>query len=141
LLAFPDERPVFIREYSTNHYSVLSYFACRLILEATVTFIQIWVAVIITYHLLSVTMNIFLFFSIIYVLAMASTAVAVLLGCSVSGKCVFVDCFPFIHDTLMQPSLTKMHHVVQDPKMGQEFLPVLFIPQLLFAGFFVPTGE
>lgn len=34
-----------------------------------------------------------------------------------------------------------MHHIFQDPKMGQEFLPVLFIPQLLFAGFFVPTGE
>lgn len=90
LLAFPEERPVFLREYSTNHYSVLSYFACRLILEATVTFIQIWVAVIITFHLLSVTMNIFLFFSIIYVLAMASTAVAVLLGCSVSGKYVWL---------------------------------------------------
>lgn len=110
LLAFPDERPVFLREYSTNHYSVISYFVCRLILEASVTFVQIWVAVIVTYHLLAVTMNIFLFFAIIYVLAMASTAVAVLLGCSVS-----------------------------DPKMGQEFLPVLFIPQLLFAGFFVPT--
>jgi len=41
---------------------------------------------------------------------MAATAVAVLLGCSVG-----------------------------DPKMGQEFLPVLFVPQLLFAGFFVPT--
>lgn len=55
-------------------------------------------------------MNIVLFFAIIYVLAMAATAVAVLLGCSVT-----------------------------DPKIGQEFLPVLFVPQLLFAGFFVPT--
>jgi ABC-type multidrug transport system permease subunit len=56
-------------------------------------------------------MNFFYFFAIVYVLAMAATAVAVLLGCSVG-----------------------------DPKMGQEFLPVLFVPQLLFAGFFVPTG-
>lgn len=39
---------------------------------------------------------------------MASTALAVLLGCS-----------------------------IEDPKMGQEFLPILFVPQMLFAGFFV----
>jgi len=52
-------------------------------------------------------MSIFLYFAIVYALAMTSTAVAVLLGCSVG-----------------------------DPKMGQEFLPVLFVPQLLFAGFF-----
>ena len=27
LLSFPEERPVFLREYSTNHYSVVSYFS------------------------------------------------------------------------------------------------------------------
>ena len=45
---------------------------------------------------------------IIYCLAMASTALAVMLGCS-----------------------------VEDPKLGQELLPLLFVPQMLFAGFFV----
>jgi ABC-2 type transporter len=39
---------------------------------------------------------------------MASTALAVMLGCS-----------------------------VEDPKLGQELLPLLFVPQMLFAGFFV----
>ncbi len=28
---------------------------------------------------------------------------------------------------------------VEDPKMATEFLPLLFVPQLLFAGFFVRT--
>jgi ABC-2 type transporter len=45
---------------------------------------------------------------IIYSLAMASTALAVMLGCA-----------------------------VEDPKLGQELLPLLFVPQMLFAGFFV----
>jgi ABC-type multidrug transport system permease subunit len=45
---------------------------------------------------------------VIYSLAMASTALAVLLGCS-----------------------------VEDPKLAQELLPILFVPQMLFAGFFV----
>jgi ABC-type multidrug transport system permease subunit len=49
-----------------------------------------------------------LFFITIYALAMASTALAVLLGCA-----------------------------VEDPKLGQEMLPILFVPQMLFAGFFV----
>lgn len=52
----------------------------------------------------------FHFLAIEFGLAMASTAVAVLLGCA-----------------------------VEDPKMATEFLPLLFVPQLLFAGFFVRT--
>jgi ABC-type multidrug transport system permease subunit len=43
-----------------------------------------------------------------YGLAMGSTALAVLLGCS-----------------------------VEDPKLAQELVPLLFVPQMLFAGFFV----
>lgn len=50
------------------------------------------------------------FYAIEYGLAMSSTAVAVLLGCA-----------------------------VEDPTMATEFLPLLFVPQLLFAGFFVRT--
>jgi hypothetical protein len=50
------------------------------------------------------------FYIIEYALAMSSTAVAVLLGCA-----------------------------VEDPTIATEFLPLLFVPQLLFAGFFVRT--
>lgn len=53
-------------------------------------------------------MNFGIFYAITYALAMASTAMAVMLGCA-----------------------------VEDPKLGQEMLPVLFVPQMLFAGFFV----
>ena len=42
LLAFPAERPVFVREYSTNHYSVVSYFLSRFIIEAIVTALQVF---------------------------------------------------------------------------------------------------
>jgi hypothetical protein len=45
LLAFPEERPVFLREYSTNHYSVISYFLSRLTMEAFITLLQIAVQV------------------------------------------------------------------------------------------------
>jgi ABC-2 type transporter len=45
LLAFPDERPVFLREYSTDHYSVIGYFASRFVVEAVVTALQVLVLV------------------------------------------------------------------------------------------------
>jgi hypothetical protein len=41
LLSFPEERPVFLREYSTNHYGVVAYFMSRLATEAVITFLQI----------------------------------------------------------------------------------------------------
>lgn len=108
LLAFPEERPVFLREYSTNHYSVLSYFLSRLSIEACVTALQVLVLCLIDYFLIGFKSDFGLFYLTIYCLAMASTALAVMLGCS-----------------------------VEDPKLGQEMLPILFVPQMLFAGFFV----
>lgn len=141
LLAFPDERPVFLREYSTNHYSVISYFVCRLILEASVTFVQIWVAVIVTYHLLAVTMNIFLFFAIIYVLAMASTAVAVLLGCSVSGESVSrIHYIPYI--TSMHSYLTQNPISFKIPKWDKSsYQCCLYLNCCSLASLFQPVSE
>ena len=63
---------------------------------------------LITYYLIEFQAKFALLWVIVYTLAMASTALAVLLGCS-----------------------------VEDPKLGQELLPLLFVPQMLFAGFFV----
>jgi ABC-type multidrug transport system ATPase subunit len=108
LFAIPEERPVFLREYSTDHYGVVSYFTSRFTIEALITFVQILVSQLINFFLIGFQANFFLLLAIIYALAMASTALAVLLGCSIS-----------------------------DAKMAQEFLPLLFVPQMLFAGFFV----
>jgi ABC-type multidrug transport system ATPase subunit len=110
LLGFPTERPVFLREYSTNHYSVVSYFMSRLTMEAVVTLAQIFVLTITTYFMIDFQLDYLNFFFITYALSMASTAMAVLLGCS-----------------------------VEDPKLASEMLPLLFVPQMLFAGFFVAT--
>ena len=110
LLAFPEERPVFLREYSTDHYSVASYFCSRLTTEAIVTFPQMLLSTTLTYLLIDLQMAFGYLLAVVYTLATTSTAVAVLLGCSVT-----------------------------DPKMASEFLPLLFVPQLLFAGFFVAS--
>jgi ABC-type multidrug transport system permease subunit len=108
LLAFPQDRPVFLREYSTKHYSVTSYFISRLTMEAFVTALQVLVNVVIVYWLVAYKAGFATIWATAYTLAMASTALAVLIGSS-----------------------------VEDPKVAQEFMPALFVPQFLFAGFFV----
>ena len=111
LFAIPVERPVFLREYSTNHYSVSAYFASRFTVEAIVTFLQTVVSILCSYFLIGFQANLPIFICINYAVAMSSTALAVLLGCS-----------------------------IDDGKLAQEFLPLLFVPQMLFAGFFVAVS-
>jgi ABC-type multidrug transport system ATPase subunit len=109
LVAFPEERPVFLREYSTNHYCVGAYFASRLTMEAFVTATQASISTILTYFLIGLSAGYGTFWSVCYVLAMTSTALGVLVSCS-----------------------------VKDPGVAVEFLPMIFMPQILFSGFFVP---
>jgi len=108
LLAFPIERPVFLREYSTNHYSVASYFASRLVIEGFVTAVQIFVSTMIMYFMIEINADYVTVLGISYLLGMTSTAMAVMLGCA-----------------------------VEDPKLGTELLPIVFVPQFILSGFFV----
>jgi len=108
LMAIPEERPLFLREYSTDHYSIFGYFLSKLTVEAAVTLLQVFVGNIISFYLIGFTINFGLFLLIVYALAMASSAVAVFLGC-----------------------------LAESPRMAQELLPLVFVPQMLFAGFFV----
>mmetsp|Transcript_12017 Transcript_12017/g.21664 ORF Transcript_12017/g.21664 Transcript_12017/m.21664 type:complete len:232 (-) Transcript_12017:502-1197(-) len=41
LVEFPKDRPVFLREYSTNHYSVLPYFLAKFSLECVTVMTQV----------------------------------------------------------------------------------------------------
>jgi hypothetical protein len=112
LIGFSDERPVFLREYSTNHYSVISYFISKLVMEASITLVQILEILLLVYFMVDLQGPFYKFVAIEFALAMSSTATAVLVGCSVG-----------------------------DPKMAIEFMPVIFMPQILFAGLFVRTEQ
>jgi ABC-type multidrug transport system permease subunit len=109
LVSFPEERPVFLREYSTNHYSVGSYFLTKLVMELMVTAAQVTVSTVITYFLVGFNAQFGIFWAGIYLMACASTALGVLIGSA-----------------------------VKDPSVAIEFLPAVFMPQILFSGFFVP---
>ena len=83
LIVFPEERPVFVREYSTNHYSVLSYFVSRLMLEAYLTAIQILLLSLFTKFLIEFQQDFFWLYLTLFALAMSSTAIAMVIGSSV----------------------------------------------------------
>lgn len=110
LVQFPMERPVFLREYSTDHYGVASYFFSRLASELIVLFVQVLVNTALTYSMIGLQMNYFIFLAIVFSLGITTTASGVVLGC-----------------------------LAEDAKTAVEFLPLLLMPQFLFAGFFVAT--
>ena len=80
LLDFPKDRPVFLREYSTNHYSVIPYFISRLSIECTVTFFQALVQLLAAYFLMGLRMGFLVFLAINFVLAIASTSIGIVIG-------------------------------------------------------------
>ena len=57
LVGFSDERPVFLREYSTNHYSVVSYFMSKLFMEALITFLQILEILLVVYYMVGLQVS------------------------------------------------------------------------------------
>ena len=66
--------------------------------------------VFITYFSIKFEMSFFLLLAICYAASIGSTAIAVMVGC-----------------------------VIEDRAVAQEFLPALFVPQLVLSGFFVAT--
>jgi hypothetical protein len=110
LLTFSSDRPVFLREYATNHYTILPYFLSKLVAEVISSFAAVVVLVLITYYMIGIQMNIFIFFLISYTLALTTTAVCVLLG----SACT-------------------------DPKIATAFFPLVIVPQFYFSGVFIAT--
>lgn len=109
LVAFPEERPVFLREYSTGCYDVPAYLASRLFMEVVVTAVQVTVSSLITYFMVGLTQSYGGFWLINYALGITATAMGAMIGASVS-----------------------------DPSVAMEMLPPVFMPQILFSGFFIP---
>mmetsp|Transcript_17817 Transcript_17817/g.49335 ORF Transcript_17817/g.49335 Transcript_17817/m.49335 type:complete len:637 (-) Transcript_17817:430-2340(-) len=108
LMEFPQDRPVFLREYSTNHYSVLPYFLAKFTLECFTVFLQVVVQLVAAFFLMGFQMNFFHFLGLNFVLALASTSIGLFVG-----SCV------------------------EDPSVAAELMPALIVPQLLFSGFFI----
>ncbi|GAX22290.1 ATP-binding cassette, subfamily G (WHITE), member 2 [Fistulifera solaris] len=109
LLSFPDERPVFLREYSTKHYSVSSYFLSRLSIEAMMGALQSMLTTLICYFAIDFRGSFINYYGACFTLAMGSTAIAVILGAAAGSS----------------------------SKIATAALPLVLLPQMLFVGYFV----
>ncbi len=111
LMIFSGERPLFMREYSTNHYTIGPYFFSKLVSEALQSCVAMMVQALITYFMIRFEMNFFIFFVILFAMAMTSTAVCVLLGAAFA-----------------------------DPKIPAALFPLVVVPQFYFSGVFIATN-
>mmetsp|Transcript_91 Transcript_91/g.126 ORF Transcript_91/g.126 Transcript_91/m.126 type:complete len:211 (-) Transcript_91:175-807(-) len=108
MLQFPFERPMFLREYSTGTYTVVPYLISKLASEIPLLFTQILLQWVIGYFMIDLQ-GIFIYFVFIgFGLGMVSNSFAMILGAGLS-----------------------------DVKQVTELSSLVFVPQILFAGFFI----
>lgn len=94
--------------YSTGTYTIIPYLFSKMAVEAPLLFTQSLCQTLCTYFLIGFQGNFGLFVTVFWLLGLASNSVAICAGC-----------------------------VVDDVKKAAELTPLIFVPQLLFSGFFV----
>ena len=108
MITFSKDRPVFLREFSTDHYTIVPYFLSKLWKEALNTFIATITQAVVIYWLMGFQMGFGQLVAITYALSMTATAVAVMLGA----------CFDDINASL-------------------NLFTLLVVPQFFFSGLFI----
>ena len=112
MIMFPFERPMFMREYSTGTYNSWTYFLTKTLLDTPLTLMQTLVMWGLIYPMVELQGNFLWIILASWGLGCASASCGMALGCAVT-----------------------------DVKDVTELAPLLFVPQLLFAGFFIQTSE
>jgi hypothetical protein len=112
LLAFPLERPVFLREYRTGTYGVLPYFLAKTFVELIMSFFTMAEAVLIGYYLMDFQGPVMLHILVAFGLSVVASSVALFLGCA-----------------------------VKEVTLALELTPLIFVPQIMFAGFFIKMSQ
>jgi ABC-type multidrug transport system ATPase subunit len=112
LLEFPNERPVFMREYSTGTYSPVTYSLGKILVEIPTVFLQALLQMVIMYNLIGFQGDFIALVGASFATGITTSSSAALLGC-----------------------------LVTDPKQANEMAPLIMVPQILFAGFFIRTNQ
>jgi ABC-type multidrug transport system permease subunit len=114
-LIFPDERPVFLREVNNNMYNVGPYFWAKVISELPFSILTPCIFGIIVYFTVGLNPNVGTFFWMLFTLILiynASSGYSLIISASFSDK-----------------------------QLAVTLTPVLIIPFMLFAGFFVSASS
>lgn len=112
LLTFPLERVVFLREYSTGTYSGFPYFVSKIMVEVPLYLFSSFLQLVILYWMVGFQGNFWVLGFEIFLVQLVSASYAFLIGA-----------------------------LVNDVKQAQELAPLVFVPQLLFTGFFISIQQ
>lgn len=112
LLTFPIERPIFIREYYSGSYDIIPYFLSKLIVELPLSFLLTLLNLIIRYWIMQLQGNFFYLVLEIWLLGLVASSIALFLG-----------------------------SVTRNIKVSLELSPLIFVPQIMFAGFFIKMEQ
>ena len=80
LTVFSLERPLFLREYATKHYTILPYFCSHLMIEILMSFVTVMVRCVVTYFMIGLQQELYQMLAVMFVLSLSSTAIASFLG-------------------------------------------------------------
>lgn len=108
LLDFIETRPIFVREYATGHFRMITYGIVKFIMEAWSGLLQLLASLFVTYWTIGLQARFVYWLSVLFTFAMGLTSLGVLLA-----------------------SATK------DARNAKELIPMTVLPQLIFCGFFV----
>eukprot|EP00397_Hematodinium_sp_SG-2012_P033308 GEMP01035570.1.p1 GENE.GEMP01035570.1~~GEMP01035570.1.p1 ORF type:complete len:484 (+),score=76.87 GEMP01035570.1:226-1677(+) len=112
LLRFPLSRPVFIREYASGLYSTTSFFLSKTLVDIPMSAVQVSLVFLITYWSIGLHGVWPNLMLSAWMLSLCASSSALVIGCLVS-----------------------------DIKKGMEAAPLILVPQILFAGFFIRIAQ
>eukprot|EP00933_Yihiella_yeosuensis_P022412 TRINITY_DN17657_c0_g1_i1.p1 TRINITY_DN17657_c0_g1~~TRINITY_DN17657_c0_g1_i1.p1 ORF type:complete len:609 (-),score=89.87 TRINITY_DN17657_c0_g1_i1:121-1947(-) len=108
ILQFPSERPVFLREHASQMYGVLPYFFSKTGVELVLLVLQVTVVWLIDYWAMGFQGSLIVHIAGTFLIGTACSSLGLMLGCS-----------------------------IKEVKTAVEAIPLAFVPQILFAGFFI----
>mmetsp|Transcript_39777 Transcript_39777/g.77307 ORF Transcript_39777/g.77307 Transcript_39777/m.77307 type:complete len:550 (-) Transcript_39777:511-2160(-) len=112
MMVFVLERKAFLREYLLGAYSVVSYFFAKFLIEIVVTLAQTLLGLVCCYFIMDLQSDFFQLWMALFLLGMVAQSQTTLIGCTTTTV-----------------------------KEAMEILPGAFVPQLLFAGFFIRISQ
>lgn len=112
LLQFPQERPVFLREYAAHQYGVVPYFISKTFVEMPVVLMSSLLTFTVAFWWMGLHGNFILLVLVSWLLGISSSSLALLVGCGVASA-----------------------------QKAIQLAPLTLIPQMLFSGLFVPVAK
>lgn len=112
LLKFPLDRGIFLREYATQTYEAAPYFIAKSMVELPQTFLNAAITWAAAYFLMGLQGSFIMYVLIFWLTGIAAASTALLVGC-----------------------------IASNAEVAQQAAPAVFVPQLLFAGFFIQAEQ